>query len=139
MVEFKRVLLCVQGWCRDDPSFRLEGPHLLHHRQTTLTEQATYKESLWQHTVGREVHLPTLQIQLYDASGKPVRRIEFDATLGHALPAIHTEDILERPMENSRLPQTETLDLSITPQHQTSFQGHLLSIMGTFLEQCSIA
>ena len=54
----------------DDQSFRPEGPCLLHHRQTTLTEQATYKEILWQQIVEKEVHLPTPQIQLYDASGK---------------------------------------------------------------------
>ena len=84
----------------DDQSFRLKGSHLLHHRQTTLTEQATYKEILWQQIVEKEVHLPTPQIQLYDTSGKPVRRIEFDTTLGQAIPEIHTEEVVQQPAAN---------------------------------------
>ena len=120
----------------DDQSFRLEGPHLLHHQQTTLTEQAIYKEILWQQIV-EKVHLPTPQIQLYDASGKPVRRIEFDTTLGQATPEIHTEDVVEQPMENGQFPQIEVLGLPTTLQHQTSFQENstALPILFTTLQQ----
>ena len=48
----------------EHPSFRTEGSHLLHHRQTTLIEQAKYKESKWQHIVEKEVPLPTTNTAL---------------------------------------------------------------------------
>ena len=66
-----------------------------------------------------------------------MRRIEFDTTLGQATPEIHTEDVVEQPMEYSQLPQKEVLGLPTTPQHQASFQENstALPILATTPQQ----
>jgi len=52
-----------------DPSFRTQGPPLLHHRSTTLEQIQVARREIWKEIVSHETSLPAITVRLFDEDG----------------------------------------------------------------------
>jgi len=52
-----------------DPSFRTQGPPLLHHRSTTLEQIQVARREIWKEIVSHEISLPAITVHLFDEDG----------------------------------------------------------------------